>query len=47
MGGANQMGSVQKAKLKIKYDFVVNFFNLNLSTYLFKLDLWLSGLGLT
>ncbi len=41
------MGSIQKAKLKIKYDFVVKVLNLNLSNYLFKLDLWLSGLGLT
>jgi hypothetical protein len=46
MGGANHIGSTQKAKLKIKYDFVIKVLNLNLTTYLPRLDLWLGGLGL-
>jgi hypothetical protein len=34
MGRANHIGSTQKAKLKIKYDFVVKVLDLSLSTYL-------------
>jgi hypothetical protein len=39
MGRVNHIGSTQKVKLKIKYDFVVKFLNLDLNTYLPKLDL--------
>jgi hypothetical protein len=46
MGRANHIGSTQKTKLKIKLDFVVKLLDLDLSTYLLKLDLWLCGLGL-
>jgi hypothetical protein len=46
MGRTNHIGSTQKIKLKIKLDFVVKKLNLDLSTYLPKLDLWLGGLGL-
>jgi hypothetical protein len=41
------MGSTQNVKLKIKKDFVVKVLDLDLNTYLLKLDLWLGGLGLT
>jgi hypothetical protein len=47
MGGANHIGSTQKVKLKIKLDFVVKLLDLDLNTYLPKLDLWIGGLGLT
>jgi hypothetical protein len=47
MGGNNHIGSTQKVKLKIKYNFVVKVLKLNLSTYLLRLNLWLGGLGLT
>jgi hypothetical protein len=46
MGGANHISSTQKAKLKIKLDFVLKLLDLDLSNYLPKLDLWLGGLGL-
>ncbi len=46
MGGVNHIGSTQKAKLKIKLDFVVKLLDLDLSTYLPNLELWLGGLGL-
>jgi hypothetical protein len=47
MGGANHISSTQKAKLKIKHDFVIQVLDLILSTYIFKLNLWPSGLGTT
>jgi len=47
MGGTNHIGSTPMPKLKIKHDFVVKVLNLDLPTYLSRLDLWLSGLGLT
>ncbi len=34
MEKANHIGSTQKAKLKIKYNFVVKVLDLDLSTYL-------------
>jgi hypothetical protein len=46
MGRVNHIGSIQKVKLKIKQDFVVKVLDLDLPTYLPRLDLWLGGLGL-
>jgi hypothetical protein len=43
MGGVNHIGSTQKIKLKIKLEFIVIFFDLDLSTYILKLDLWVGG----
>jgi hypothetical protein len=47
MGRANHIDSTQKAKFQIKYDFVGIFLDLDLNTYLPRLDLWRGGLGLT
>ncbi len=47
MGKANHIGSTQKADLKMKFDFVVEVLDLDLSTYLPRLNVWLGGISLT